>query len=71
MCVAHKPNVDPEYGYVLGKGVFLSDSDVSAVCWENGSYQYSASEVEEAYDDRGILKGVWYSAEYRSAHKLL
>lgn len=71
VCVAHKPNVSPECGYVLGKGVFFLDADESAICWENGSYQYSASEVEEAYSDRGILKGVWYSAEYRSAHKLL
>lgn len=84
VCIAHKTNTDRPDRFVLGKDLFFACTGDSDVIWANGSYDYTSEEVEEAYqverdpyadDDappiKRIVRTVWYSAEYRSAHKLL
>ena len=85
VCIAHKTTTDAPNRYIFGKDVFLACTEESDVLWANGSYDYTAQEVEKAYmferdpsyaeDDgdghlvRRIIKTVWMSAEYKEAHR--
>ncbi len=71
VCIAHKTTVNHDHAYVLGSDVYLNTETPGAVHWGNGSYDYTLNEVKDAYYEKGILKTIWYSAEYRQAHSII